>query len=144
MANISKDIAETVKRKGGRPPGSGGKHALTKQNIRRMQIMAAQHAEEALQTIVNIMRDESVDPPVRLKASNDLLNRAYGTPVSTQVVMQLNSEEGSTPINRTAIAAASTPELIALAEALARFTQKAEAENLIDITPELPPNYPKD
>ena len=142
MGNIAKGIEDKVKRKGGRPPGSGGMHALTKQNIRRMQNLAAQHAEEAIAVIVSIMRNEEADHAVRLKASNDLLNRAYGTPVSTSVVMQLNAEDGTSVINQTAIAAASTPELMALAEALARFTQKAEAENLIDVTPELPDGYP--
>lgn len=138
---MAESLSTKAKKKPGRPPGLSG---VTKRNVLYVQKLFQEHAIDALNVMTRLMNDESVDPPVRLKAANDILNRAYGTPVSTQVVMQLNSEENASPIDRTAIAKASTPELIALAEALARFTQKAEQENLIDVTPNLPDNYPQE
>ena len=132
--------------KPGRPKGTTGiPQKMTKNGIMAARKMAMQYAEEALQKLVEIMRDDTVDKAVQLKAANDVLNRAMGTPVSMTVVEQITRDENSAPtVSRAAIAAASTPELMALAEALARFTQKAEQENLIDVTPNLPDNYPNE
>lgn len=131
-----------AKSKGGRPPGKGGPQAITRRNIRAAQKLFQEYAQEALDTMVGIMRDEGADPSVRLKASNDILNRAYGTPVSTQVQHKIIEDETGSSISTTAISSAGTAELMQLASALSRFM---EAEgNTIDVTPELPENYPKD
>ena len=99
------------------------------------------HAEEALSTIVDIMRDEENDAAVRLKAANDLLSRGFGTPVSTQIVEKTINDERSSPVSGEAISAAGTAELAQLAQALSRYVE--DKENTIDITPELPENYPE-
>ena len=90
--------------------------------------------------MVGIMRDVEVDPAIRLKASNDILNRAYGTPVSVQVQEKIITDERQSPISTGAISTAATAELEQLAAVLARFIESERAT--IDVTPVMPDNYP--
>jgi hypothetical protein len=96
--------------------------------------MFQEHGQEALDTMLVIMRDESADKAVRLKAANDILNRGFGTPVSTQIVEKIITDERQSPISPAAISAAGTSELMALADALGRFVSQ-EALTL-DVTPD--------
>lgn len=137
-----KAVEEAAKRKPGRPPGTGGPQAVTRRNILAAQKMFQAYAEEAMLKIVDIMRDEDADHAVRLKAANDLLNRAYGTPVSTQVQHKIIEDERDTPINIAALTGAATRDLEQLAQTLARFIESERAT--IDVTPELPDDYPQD
>lgn len=121
-----------AKSKGGRPPGKAG---VTKRNILLAQKMFQEHAQEALETMIKIMRDPEAEHAVRLKAANDVLNRAYGTPVSTTVQVQISEEERDAVIDSSLIAAASTPELLALAEALAKYVDANPTPDVIDVTP---------
>ena len=135
-----KAVEEAAKRKPGRPPGTGGPQAVTRRNVLAAQKMFQQYAEEAMHTMVEIMRDPDADHAVRLKAANDIQNRAYGTPVSTQVQHKIISDETGSPVNAQALTSAATPELEQLAQTLARFV---EAErNTIEVTPEMPEDYP--
>jgi hypothetical protein len=133
MPNPNKTFSELAKKKPGRPPGSGGMHSVTKRNVMHVQRMFQEHAEEALETLVSIMRDDGADHAVRVRAANDVLNRAYGTPVSTQVVMQLSDDENKTPVNPTQIGRASTEELQAVLATLQNFLE-AESK-MVDVTP---------
>lgn len=91
-------------------------------------------------TMVEIMRDPDADHAVRLKAANDIQNRAYGTPVNTQVQHKIISDETGSPVNTQALTSAATAELEQLAQTLARFV---EAErNTVEVTPEMPEDYP--
>ena len=123
---------ETAKSKGGRPPGPA---KTTRRNIMAAQRLFQAHAQEALETMIGIMRDPEADPAVRLKAANDVLNRAYGTPVSTTVQVQISEEEREAIIDSSLIAAASTPELLALAEALSRYVEANPVGDVVDVTP---------
>ena len=123
---------ETAKSKGGRPPGPA---KTTRRNIMAAQRLFQEHAQEALETMIGIMRDPEADHAVRLKAANDVLNRAYGTPVSTTVQVQISEEEREAIIDSSLIAAASTPELLALAEALAQYVDANPAPDVVDVTP---------
>jgi len=118
-------------KKVGRPLGQQGP---TRRNIRKVQEMFQEHGQEALDTMLVIMRDESADKAVRLKAANDILNRGFGTPVSTQIVEKIITDERQSPISPAAISAAGTSELMALADALGRFVSQ-EALTL-DVTPD--------
>jgi len=106
------------------------------------QKLFQQYAEEAMLTMVEIMRDADADHAVRLKAANDIQNRAYGTPVSTQVQHKIVESETGSPVNLSAISAAGTSELLSLAKALSRYVE--DKENIVDVTPEMPENYPTD
>lgn len=90
--------------------------------------------------MVAIMRDEDADIAVRLKASNDILNRAYGTPVSVQVQEKIITDERESPISTGAISTAGTRDLEQLAATLARFIEAERAT--IDVTPAMPEGYP--
>lgn len=128
---------EAAKKKPGRPPGPA---TTTRRNVLAAQRMFQQYAEEAMLTMVEIMRDEEADHAVRLKAANDIQNRAYGTPVTTQVQHKIIEDETGSPVSGQAISKAGTSELMALAQALSKYVE--DNQNTIDITPEMPAEYP--
>lgn len=128
---------EDAKKKPGRPPGPA---TTTRRNVLAAQRMFQAYAEEAMLTMVEIMRDEEADHAVRLKAANDIQNRAYGTPVTTQVQHKIIEDETGSPVSGQAISQAGTKELMALAQALSKYVE--DNQNTIDITPEMPPEYP--
>jgi len=98
MGDLAK-ANEAAKRKPGRPPGPS---SVTRRNVLAAQRMFQQYAEEAMMTMVEIMRDEDADHAVRLKAANDIQNRAYGTPVNTQVQHKIIEDETGSPVNTAA------------------------------------------
>lgn len=126
----------------GRPKGTGGTpQKMTKRGVMQLRKKAMVHAEEALQTIVEIMRDEENDANVRLKAANDLLSRGFGTPVSMQVVEKIITDERQTPLDTTQIGQAATEDLQVLAQTLTKYLRDtADEEQVIDVTPELDKN----
>jgi hypothetical protein len=136
-SGILKAAYEGEKKKPGRPPGPA---KTTRRNVLAAQRMFQEYAEEAMNTIVAIMRDVEVDPAIRLKASNDLLSRAYGTPVSVQVQHRILEDERESPISTGAISTAATAELEQLAAVLARFIESER--NTIEVNPVMPDNYP--
>jgi hypothetical protein len=73
------------KREGaGRPPGPNGRGAAYK----HLRELARSHTEDAIQTIVNIMRNKSNDAWVRLACADAILDRAFGKPREGHVVEQ--------------------------------------------------------
>lgn len=134
---VSKEIAEKVEKKSkvGRPPGPSAYKIRT---IRLVQDMFREHANEALETMLRIMRDEDADKAVRLKAANDILNRGFGTPVSTQVIATIDGKEQGSTINAAALASTPTQDLVAAIELIKRFANPSTVEDaeVIDVTPE--------
>lgn len=49
--------------------------------------LARAYAPEAIRTLVNVMRDASAKPSERTRAAESLLDRGYGRPTSTTVVL---------------------------------------------------------
>jgi phosphate uptake regulator len=135
----SKALATKAKSKGGRPPGLAG---VTQRNIRMVQKLYAEHAQEALDTYLEVMRNPDNDPAVRIRAAKDITDRAFGTPVSTQVVEKLISDDRESPINPQALTGAATRDLEQLAQTLARFIESER--NTIEVNPEMPENYPRE
>ena len=134
-----KALIDKAKSKGGRPPGKAG---VTMRNIRMVQKLYAEHAQEALDTYLEVMRDPDTDAAVRIRAAKDITDRAFGTPVSTQIVEKTITDERSSPVSESAISDAGTSELLKLAQALSRYVE--DRDNIVDVTPELPDNYPTD
>jgi len=132
-------LIDKAKKKGGRPPGKAG---VTMRNIRMVQKLYAEHAQEALDTYLEVMRDPDVKPAVRIRAAKDITDRAFGTPVSTQIVEKTITDERGSPVSTQAISSAGTKELLALAQALSRYVE--DKENIVDVTPEMPQDYPTD
>ena len=138
MARETGEVAKALagaKSQGGRPPGPRGPNSVTRRNIMAAQKLFQQHAQEAMETMIAIMRDPEADHAVRLKAANDIMNRGYGTPVSTTVQLQINDDEREAVINSSQLAAASTPELMALAAALSKYVEANPEPDVIDVTP---------
>lgn len=119
----------------GRPKGSGGKpQNMTKRSVMAARKAAMEYAQEALEKVVAIMRDPEADVAVQLRAASEVMNRAWGTPVSTTVHMQVTEEDGPS-VSAAALSAASTPELLALAEALSRYVDANPVGDVVDVTP---------
>ena len=73
------------KREGaGRPPGPNGRGAAFK----HLRELARSHTEEAVLTIVSIMRNSKEDGRLRLACANAILDRGFGKPREEQVVEQ--------------------------------------------------------
>jgi len=134
---MSDQIPDKPKNKGGRPKGSS---APTIRAVLKARLMFEKHAEDALAVMVHILNDSDAEDAVRLKAANDILNRAYGTPVSVSLQHKIVSEDRESPISTGAISSAGTAELQALAQTLARFIESER--DTIDITPTMPDGYP--
>ena len=128
------EIVEAAAKKRGRPPGYAGMSSITKRNYRYVQKMFQEHEQQAMEVMVEIMQDVTVDPPVRLKAANDILNRARGTPVSTSVVISMDESEERSNVNPAQIGRASTEELQAVLATLQNFLESES--KMVDVTPE--------
>ena len=114
-------------------------------NIRLVQKMYAEHAQEALDTYLEVMRDPDVDAAVRIRAAKDITDRAFGTPVSTQIVQKTITDERESAVDMGQITSAATEDLQVLANVLTNYLRESsEAQAAIDVTPQLPPNYPSD
>jgi hypothetical protein len=135
-----KAAREDAKKMRGRPPGTGGPVGLTRRNVMAAQKKFQEYEERALEVMVEILNDTDADHAVRLKAANDIWNRSRGTPVSVSVQHQIQEREQGSPVNTKALSSAGTQELLALAQALSRYVE--DKENTIDITPEMPDDYP--
>ena len=128
-----------VKKKPGRPPGLTH---VTQRNVRYVQKLFQEHAQEAMDVMLGIMRDDEADHAVKLKAANDILNRGFGTPVSTQVIMQLDEKDQVSPVSGAQIGVASTDELQSVLSTLQRFLESES--KTVDVTPVvMPEGYPK-
>ena len=74
--------------RGGSRPGAGRKPGVVSQVTRDIQSMAREHAEAALQTLVEIAKDGESEGG-RVAAANAILDRAYGKP---KQALDLNGE----------------------------------------------------
>jgi hypothetical protein len=106
--------------------------------------MFQEYAQEALETMIEIMRDPEADHAVRLKASNDVLARAYGTPVNVSVQHQIQEKENVSPVDPLRIGNAATEDLQLLAQTLTKYLSESSKDGIIDVTPDMPGNYPTD
>lgn len=124
-----------AKRPVGRPPGKPTvKHQHTLTVRRAAQKLFLQHAEEARDVLLEIMRDVTAEPPVRLKAANDILDRALGKPTQQHNVSSEN--EGQT-VNLTVLQGMPEHEVRMLLDAVTRLNQSnGEGPDVIDVTPE--------
>jgi HEAT repeat protein len=107
---------------------------MTKKGVWAVRKMAIVHAEEAIDKLVEIMRNEDADHNVQRQAANDLLNRAFGTPVSTQIVEKTITDERGSPIDVAALTKQDTETLVKLSKMLGDFVERDN--KIIDVTPD--------
>ena len=97
--------------RGGARAGAGRKPGVVSQLTRDIQAMAREHAEAALQTLVDVAEDEGASEAARVSAANAILDRAYGKPKQS---LDLNGE-GLAGLSVTYVAP-STPAAVPSAE----------------------------
>ena len=119
----------------GRPPGTGGTpQKMTKKGVWAARKMALVYAEEAIDKLVEIMRDQDADRSVQRQAANDLLNRAFGTAPSYQIVEKTITDERQSPVDMGALTQQDTETLVKLSRLLSDFVERES--NMIDVTPD--------
>lgn len=68
--------------RGGKRAGAGRKPGQVSKAKRALSEMAKDHAEDALLTLAEIMKNNSEAASARVSAANAILDRAYGKPVT--------------------------------------------------------------
>jgi hypothetical protein len=70
--------------RGGKRPGAGRRagqaNKLTQKQRRTLTDIARTHTEEAVKTLVSVMKDKAAPHAAKVSASNSLLDRAWGKP----------------------------------------------------------------
>lgn len=77
--------------RGGSRDGAGRPHGAVNKTTPEMKQLALPFADEAMNAILSIMRDDAAPPAVRLAAAVQVLDRAYGKP--RQEVEQVGTVE---------------------------------------------------
>ncbi|MGZ8942615.1 MAG: hypothetical protein ACXW00_07610 [Methylobacter sp.] len=67
-------------KRGGKRPGSGRKAGAKNKATMALKEVAAQYSEEAIETLVAVMRDPETSPAVKVQAAEKLLDRSHGRP----------------------------------------------------------------
>lgn len=66
--------------RGGARPGAGRKKGVVSQAKRELAEMAKDHAETALQVLVDVATSKAAPEAARVSAASAILDRAYGKP----------------------------------------------------------------
>lgn len=76
-------IKSIKSKRGGRRPGSGRKKNVPNKLTFQLKQAASEYGEEALATLVSLIRNEETPPNVTLGACKELLDRGFGKPAIT-------------------------------------------------------------
>jgi hypothetical protein len=66
--------------RGGKRPGSGRKAGSKNKATRALKEIAREYSEEAIETLVSVMRDPETSAAVKVQAADKLLDRSHGRP----------------------------------------------------------------
>lgn len=91
MPEININQVNQKKAKGGARTGAGRKPGKVGKAKRELSEMAKEHAERALQTLVDIAQDLEAPHSARVSASNAILDRGYGKAPQS---MELTGKDG--------------------------------------------------
>lgn len=72
-------------------PGKSGNPGGRPKVVAEVQKHAREYSKEAMETLVEIMRDKKAPQAARGVASNSILDRAYGKPLQSNVVANLGA-----------------------------------------------------
>lgn len=67
-------------KRGGKRPGSGRKAGIKNKATRALKEIAREYSEEAIETLVSVMRDPETSAAVKVQAADKLLDRSHGRP----------------------------------------------------------------
>jgi hypothetical protein len=137
FSDIAKEAnALAKKKKPGRPKGSGGPQSITRRQVQKARELFEPLVQKAYDRLENILNDDDIDPAVHLRAVKEVLDRRYGTPVSTQIVEKTINDERRSPVSDAAISSQDTETLMKLSKMLSDFVEREE--KMVDITPDYP------
>ena len=105
-------------------PGWSGNPGGRPRVLGDLQAVAREHTEEALQTLLEVMRDPHAPAAARVQAANSMLDRAYGRPPQAIQVGNPQGEGGEAARTREFMLAFARAEVAAEA-ALARSKANA-------------------
>lgn len=79
--------------------GSSGNPTGRPRVVMAVRDLAREHAEDAVQVLASIMRDNEAPAAARISAATEILNRGYGRPIDQKamVVMSQQVERAFTP-----------------------------------------------
>lgn len=81
--------------RGGKREGAGRKPGVVSAAKRSLAEAAKEHAQEALDVLVEIAKDKEQPAAARVSAANSILDRAYGKP--TQALDHMSSDGSMSP-----------------------------------------------
>jgi len=67
-------------KRGGKRPGAGRKPGTPNKSTAELKQLAGQYTQEAVRTLVDVMRDPDAPAAVRVSAADRLLDRSHGRP----------------------------------------------------------------
>jgi len=76
--------------RGGKRPGSGRKAGSQNKATVALKEVAGHYSEEAVKTLVDVMRDPETPPAVKVQAADKLLDRSHGRPAIHVEEVQVN------------------------------------------------------
>jgi hypothetical protein len=77
-------------KRGGRRQGSGRKPGALNKATVALKDMAGHYSEEAVKTLVDVMRDPETPPAVKVQAADKLLDRSHGRPAIHVETVEVN------------------------------------------------------
>jgi hypothetical protein len=63
--------------------------------LRSVDSLAREYTEEAIDTTLEVMRDQGVDPGTRLKAAQTILDRGHGKPLNAVIALPVNRQHAA-------------------------------------------------
>jgi hypothetical protein len=77
-------------KRGGKRPGSGRKSGSQNKATLVLKEVAGRYSEEAVKTLVDVMRDPETPPAVKVQAADRLLDRSHGRPAIHVEAVEVN------------------------------------------------------
>ena len=97
---------------GGKRPGAGRKPGKVSEVKRELAEMAKDHAEAALQTLVDVMLSTAEPASARVSAANALLDRGYGKPAQAVALSNPDGSLSPKPIDASKLSTEALRELM--------------------------------
>lgn len=73
-------------------PGQSGNPSGRPRIVLAIRDLARAHTEAAIDTLAEIMQDPDAHAAARISAASELLNRGYGRPVDSRVLLSMSAQ----------------------------------------------------